>query len=147
MPNSIRGFPNMNTKELTEIIVEFYERLSAWEDSVVKDSGLTTSQNHTIEIVGHAGSIKMKHLAEKVGVTTGTLTVSIDKLEKMGLLKRVPHKTDRRSILIELTEEGEAVYQHHHNHHYKLTLDIVADLTKEERIVFSSALQKALDKM
>lgn len=138
---------NMNTNELTELIVEFYEKLSAWEDSVVKDSGLTTSQNHTIEIVGHAGSIKMKHLAEKVGVTTGTLTVNIDKLEKMGLLKRVPHQTDRRSILIELTGKGKTVYQHHYNHHYKLTRAIVADLSKEEQIVFSSAIQKALKKM
>ena len=137
----------MNIKELTELIVEFFEKLSSWEDSVVKDSGLTTTQNHTIEIVGHAGSIQMKDLAAKVGVTTGTLTVGIDKLEKMDLLKRVPHEKDRRSYLIELTKKGETIYQQHHNHHFKLTQSLVADLTEEEQTVFFSALKKALEKM
>ncbi|WP_319548446.1 MarR family transcriptional regulator [Desulfogranum marinum] len=72
----------MELRRLSEIIVEFYEKLSSWEDSVVRESGLTTAQANTIEIVGHAGSIKMKDLAEKLGVTTGTLTVAVDRLEK-----------------------------------------------------------------
>ncbi len=137
----------MNIKELTELIVEFFEKLSSWEDSVVKNSGLTTTQNHTIEIVGHAGAIQMKDLAAKVGITTGTLTVGIDKLEKMELLKRVPHEKDRRSFLIELTDKGKAIYKQHHEHHLKLTQSIVADLSEEEQAVFFSALKKALEKM
>ena len=137
----------MNIKELTELIVEFFEKLSSWEDSVVKDSGLTTTQNHTIEIVGHAGSIQMKDLAAKVGITTGTLTVGIDKLEKMKLLKRVPHEKDRRSFLIELTDDGKTIYKQHHEHHLKLTQSIVADLSVEEQTVFFSAIKKALEKM
>lgn len=137
----------MNVKELTELIIEFFEKLSSWEDSVVKGSGLTTTQNHTIEIVGHAGAIQMKDLAAKVGVTTGTLTVGIDKLEKMGLLRRVSHEKDRRSFLIELTTKGEAIYQQHHDHHFKLTQSLVADLSKEEQAVFTSVIKKALTKM
>ncbi len=74
---------------------------------MVRDSGLTTAQAHTIQIVGHAGSIKMKDLAEKIGVTTGTLTVAVERLEKKNLLVRKPHEKDRRAYLIELTPEGE----------------------------------------
>jgi DNA-binding MarR family transcriptional regulator len=77
-------------EELLKTIIEFYEKLSTWEEGVVKDSGLTTAQNHPIEIVDHEGSIKMIKLAEKLGVTSGTLTVSIDRLEEKGLLRRVP---------------------------------------------------------
>ena len=85
----------MKNEELAKVIIEFYEKLSTWEEGVVKGSGLTTAQNHAIEIVGHEGAIKMKQLAGFLGVTTGTLTVSIDRLEKKGLLRRVPHETDR----------------------------------------------------
>ena len=55
----------MDLNHLSKIIVEFYEKLSSWEDSVVRDSGLSTAQAHTIEIVGHAGPIKMKDLPKR----------------------------------------------------------------------------------
>lgn len=137
----------MNLKHLSKIIVEFFERLSSWEDSVVKDSGLTTAQAHTIEIVGHAGSIKMKDLARKIGVTTGTLTVAIDRLEERQLLVRQPCKTDRRVYLIELTESGKIYFNQHHNFHIKMTQEIVADLTEEEQQIFGSILEKMLKKI
>lgn len=46
----------------------------------------------------------MKELAERLGVTTGTLTVAVDKLEKPGLVERKPHDTDRRSYFVILTD-------------------------------------------
>lgn len=137
----------MDIKHLSKIIVEFYERLSSWEDSVVRDSGLSTAQAHTIEIVGHAGPIKMKDLAEKIGVTTGTLTVAIDRLEEKQLLVRQPCKTDRRAYLIELTALGKTYFKQHHNFHIKMTQEIVADLTDKEQHLFGSIIEKMLKKI
>ena len=134
----------MDIKHLSKLIVEFYEKLSSWEESVVRDSGLTTAQAHAIEIVGHSGSIKMKDLAQKIGVTTGTLTVGVDRLEKKGLMKRRPHETDRRSFLIELTPEGRLCFEEHHEFHIKMTQDIVSELTPEEQEIFGRLIQKML---
>lgn len=137
----------MDLKHLSKIIVEFYERLSSWEDSVVRDSGLTTAQAHTIEIVGHAGPIKMKDLAQKIGVTTGTLTVAVDRLEEKQLLVRKACETDRRAFLIELTPSGQVYFQQHHNVHLQMTRKIVADLTDEEQETFGTLLEKMLKKI
>ena len=137
----------MNTIALSKIIVEFYEKMSAWEDIAVKDSGLTTAQNHTIEIVGHEGTIKMKELANKIGVTTGTLTSSIDRLEEKQLLKRIPHESDRRSYLIELTEEGKKVYIQHHTHHLNLTRELMTEFTEEEQNAFYEAMRRIVKSM
>lgn len=137
----------MDLKHLSKIIVEFYEKLSSWEDSVVRDSGLTTAQAHTIEIVGHSGPIKMKDLAEKIGVTTGTLTVSVDRMEKKKLLVRNPHETDRRAYLIDLTDAGRDYFKQHHNFHIKMTQEIVAGLTEEEQAVFANILEKVLSRI
>ena len=93
----------MAVKELARNIVEFYERLSSWEHAVVKGSDLTPGQMHAIEIIGHEKSLRMKELAEKLGVTTGTLTVTVDRLERKGLIERRPHETDRRSYRVRLT--------------------------------------------
>ncbi|NDV20326.1 MarR family transcriptional regulator [Pseudodesulfovibrio sp. JC047] len=135
----------MKESELSGLIVEFFERLSAWEDDAVQGSGLTTAQNHMIEIVGHSGAIKMKDLAAKVGVTTGTLTVAVDRLEKKHLLQRVPHQTDRRSYLIQLTEAGHAVFHKHHALHLELTRTMLDKLTEHEAKDFKHILEKLMD--
>lgn len=137
----------MELRPLSEIIVEFYEKLSSWEESVVRDSGLTTAQAHTIEIVGHAGSIKMKDLAEKLGVTTGTLTVAVDRLEKKELLVRRPHETDRRAYLIELTPKGKKYFIQHHQFHLKMTEELVVDLEPEEIKQLHSIIEKILKRI
>jgi len=134
----------MNMEELSKTIIEFYEKLTTWEDGVVKDSGLTTAQNHTIEIVGHEGAIKMVQLAEKLGVTTGTLTVSIDRLQEKDLLRRVPHESDRRSYLIELTEKGQEIFAQHHSHHLNLTREITSDLSEQEQTALYLSLRKMM---
>ena len=72
----------MAVKTLARNIVEFYEKLSSWEHEVVRGSDLTPNQMHAIEIVGHEKSLRMKELAERLGVTTGTLTVTVDRLEQ-----------------------------------------------------------------
>lgn len=139
--------PMTETAKLSHQLIELYERLSSWEQDVVKSSGLSTPQMHTIEIVGHSGSLRMKDLAKKMGVTTGTLTVMIDRLEQQGLLKRTPHETDRRSFLIALTEKGQKLFVEHHQYHLHLTEEITATLSKEEQAQLSSALEKIIGQM
>lgn len=132
----------MSYESLTQKIIEFYERLSSWEHEVVKGSNLTPGQMHTIEIIGHSGPLRMKELAEKVGVTTGTLTVTVDRLEKAGLLQRTPHATDRRSYLVALTPKGDDHFARHHEFHLKLTQEMVSSLTAEEAVAFEHILDK-----
>ena len=44
---------------LNHSIVEFYEKLSSWENDVVRDKGLTLPQMHTLEVLGIHKSIRM----------------------------------------------------------------------------------------
>ena len=134
----------MAVKDLARHIVEFYEKLSSWEHEVVRGSDLTPGQMHAIEIIGHERSLRMKDLAEKLGVTTGTLTVSVDKLERKGLILRKPHETDRRSYRIVLTDAGEEHFAKHHEFHLKLTEEIASFLTPEELKSFEQALEKVI---
>jgi len=129
---------------LAHKIVEFYERMSSWEHGVVKGSGLSPAQMHAIEILGMSDSCRMKELAEKLGVTTGSLTVMVDRLEKKGLLIRKPHESDRRSYMVVLTDKGREHYASHHKFHLKLTQDMAAVLTPEELEMFEVILDKVL---
>lgn len=131
-----------DTATLTQLIVEFYEKLSSWEHCVVRDKGLTLPQVHALEILGTHNELRMKELAQRMGVTTGTLTVLADRLEKGGMIRRRPHTEDRRSIIIELTDKGHELFMEHDELHNKLTEDITAKLSKDEMEMLALILEK-----
>lgn len=133
--------------KLSHQLIEFYEKMSSWEHDVVKNSGLSTAQMHAIEIVGHAVSLRMKELAGKMGITTGTLTVMVDRLAEQGLLLRIPHEKDRRSWLVELTDKGQLHFRQHHQYHLRLTEEITAALSAEEQEMFAVLLEKIISRM
>jgi len=128
------------SEELSHLIVEFYEKLSSWEHGVVKGKGLTLPQMHALELLGVHGPLRMKELAEKTGVTTGTLTAMADRLEAKGLIRRAPNKEDRRSFLVELTDRGRERFLEHDKLHDQLTREITAALSAEEAAALASAL-------
>jgi DNA-binding MarR family transcriptional regulator len=84
----------------------------------------------------------MKDLAAKMGVTTGTLTVMIDNLEKKKLVERIQNPDDRRSYVIKLSPEGVEHYRRHSNFHLELTRECVSAFSDEEIQTFKSLLQE-----
>lgn len=131
-------------EELTSLLIEFYERFSSWEQGVVRESGLTLPQMHTLEIIGAAGELRMKELAGKMGVTTGSLTVLVDRLVRAGLVERRPDEKDRRSIRVGLTGAGYGHFQNHHKLHLQLSQEIDGALTPEEAERFPGMLKKIM---
>lgn len=129
-------------EKLNHSIIEFYDKFSSWEQSVIKDKHFSLAQAHTIEVLGNHGAMRMKELAIKLSITTGTLTVQVDKLVSSGIIKRSPHHSDRRSILVDLTPAGEKIYQEHNTLHLTLIQDITIDLDKDERITLLKCLEK-----
>lgn len=129
-------------EKLNHAIIEFYDKLSSWEQSVVKDQHFSLAQTHTIEVLGSHGAMRMKELASRLGITTGTLTVQVDKLVNAGFIQRRPHQSDRRSILVDLTDAGQRFYREHDDLHLNLTQEITANLDENERAVLLRCLSK-----
>ena len=132
----------MENEQLTRLLIAFYEKFSSWEHGVVKESGLSLPQMHTLEILGADGDLRMTELAAKMGITTGSLTVLVDRLERGGFVARKPHETDRRSIRVGLTPEGERLFVEHHKLHEQLTQEILCALSPEEAGPFAAMLAK-----
>ncbi len=122
----------MDISSLSMQFMEFFDKLSSWEHSVVKDSGLSPAQMHTIEVIGHHKTMMMRELADRLGITTGSLTVAIDRLEKLGMVERKPHEHDRRAWLIVLTVDGTKMYKQHNKFHEEFTREISQDLSTKE---------------
>ncbi len=128
--------------ELTHELFTFFNGFSSWENSVIKTSELSVSEAHAIEILGTHGQMKMKTLAGHLGVTTGTTTVTVDRLEKKDYARREAVKEDRRIHLITLTQKGQQAFAEHHQYHSNLTEQIVSVLSSEENEQLISILKK-----
>ncbi len=101
-------------------LVETYFALIDKGASHIRSLGLTGSQFDVIATLGDTVGMTCKELSEKTLVTKGTLTGVLDRLEKKGLIERVPSREDRRSTIIRLTPRGDArfrkVFPAHINH-------------------------------
>lgn len=131
-----------SSEKLNHTFIEFYEKLSSWELNAVKDKGISLTLVHAVEILGAFGAMPMKELASKVGVTTGTLTVQVDNLEKVDLVERVPHHKDRRSILVKLTEKGSLLFKEHDDLHLQLTKQLTAEFSEDEVILLNKLMTR-----
>ncbi len=132
---------------LSKKLIEFYDKLASWENETVKDSGITLQQMHTLEVIGSNQGIRMKEITEKLGIVTGTLTVMIDRLTRLNLVRRVVNTNDKRSFYIELTDEGAKLYQEHGHHHDMLAEELTHDLTEEEKDTLIKLLEKLLRRL
>src|SRR3954463_7949444 len=54
-----------------------------------------------------AGALSQRDLAERLLLTSGAVTQLVDRLERMHLVTRRPHPTDRRITLVELAPHAE----------------------------------------
>ncbi|MBN2717788.1 MAG: MarR family transcriptional regulator [Deltaproteobacteria bacterium] len=129
------------------LLLAFFERLSAWELGVVAESDLSPAQMHALEMLGHMGNPTMKALAGQLGVTTGTLTTMIDRLEKENLVVRQKNPDDRRSTILALTKSGRQHFEQHHQFHIQLTEELSACFSEDELSIFNEQLQRLVERI
>ncbi|MFX1297390.1 MAG: MarR family winged helix-turn-helix transcriptional regulator [Promethearchaeota archaeon] len=66
---------------------------------------INPAQGRILFVLWRNDEISIHELAKKTSLGKSTLTSMLDRLEKMGYIKRIHSKIDRRKILIELTEK------------------------------------------
>ena len=98
----------------------------------------------TLRRSGKPFALTPTDLYEATMVTSGAMTARLDRLEKAGLTERAPHPSDRRGVVVRLTEKGlaltdEALAAHVANEH-----DILAGLAREEREALARLLAKLI---
>jgi DNA-binding MarR family transcriptional regulator len=89
-------------------------RLRARANRFPGEAGLTLPQYHLLEPLREAGELRVGELADHAGVAPPTATRMLDCLARDGFVSRRHSETDRRSVLVGLTTDGEhAVEQAH----------------------------------
>lgn len=72
-----------------------------------EDMEVNPSQAGILFILDCEGQLSQRQLAEKIGMTPPSMTVTLRKLEELGYIRKQPDEVDQRVVRIGLSEEGQ----------------------------------------
>ncbi|WP_192251295.1 MarR family winged helix-turn-helix transcriptional regulator [Mesorhizobium silamurunense] len=101
----------------------------------------------TLRRSGAPYSLTPTELYEATMVTSGAMTARLDRLQKACLIRRGPHPSDRRGVVVQLTERGLALVDEALTAHVANEHTILAGLTSEDREVLAKLLAKLIGSM
>jgi len=107
---------------------------------------LTTTEIHVIEAIGQ-DKITMNELAEKLGITMGTASIAINKLNEKQFIERIRSDEDRRKVFVKLSKKGEMALNYHGNFHSTILEKITENIPKEELKAFVTTFETILNNL
>ncbi len=127
-------------------ILEVPRQLTSIMDAELQeDIGMDLSTYDALLHVFEAGAegIRMTDLSREMVLSKSGLTNMVDRLEAAGLLRRIPDPSDRRSIRVDLTEEGEAAFRSAGRSHLEaIERHFATHITDDEAAVILDATER-----
>jgi len=108
----------------------------------LQGSGITRIQWIALYYIQSSQAISQRELSHKMTITDSSAGRLVDRLQRDGLVKRVPSPTDRRVTLLELTEEGDRTISELFHVGVEFNDDIMEGITEEEICTFQRVLEK-----
>ncbi len=77
-------------------------------EEVLRPHGLTFARYEVLMLLlfSRAGALPLSRVGDRLQVHPASVTNVVDRLELQGLVRRVPHPSDRRATLAEITDSG-----------------------------------------
>lgn len=92
-------------------IMRVHQILMARLNELLEPFGLTFPRYEALMLLHFSsrGSLPLGKIGERLQVHRTSITNTIDGLEGLGLVRRVPHESDRRAVLAEILPEGRRI--------------------------------------
>ena len=126
------------------VLLDIFDGILITEEKALRNGNfndLTIAEMHTLESVGLYEARTMSETAARLGVTTGTLTVAIDRLVRKGYVRRERDQSDRRIVRVMLTKKGKLAYRIHSRFHHLLVERITNGLDDGQRKILLDMLE------
>jgi MarR family 2-MHQ and catechol resistance regulon transcriptional repressor len=117
--------------------------VESYAEKSITDLEMCGSDFAVLEALLHKGPLPVNEIGKKILLTSGSITVAVDRLETKGLVERHAHGTDRRARIVHLTKEGrKLITRAYAQHAADLEQLMSASLTTRERAALISLLKK-----
>ncbi|MTI47080.1 MAG: MarR family transcriptional regulator [Firmicutes bacterium] len=114
-----------------------------------KAMNLTAPQGMIIGTLSRFGPMKISDLSKHVALSNSTVSGIIDRLEKHGFVERTRSESDRRVVLVCITEKFKDESKQHHNDVKDIFEELLNNATEEEIDTIMKGLdvlEKVIDK-
>jgi DNA-binding MarR family transcriptional regulator len=115
------------------------------ERSMIATFGVPQTLLNSLAVIdGADGPLTPSEIGERTLVSSGTVTGTLDQLEYRGWVRRSPNPDDRRSVLVEITDEGRLIADQLLPGIRKLEYAMLSGLTTNELNTLVKLLGKVL---
>lgn len=119
-----------------------YHAFEVFASRHLRELGLTPGQFSVMSVLAKGTDISCKALGQQAGITKGTLTGIVDRLEQKGLARRSTSPQDRRSSVVNLTDEGRVTFERVANHHFAYLQEAFAGFDHEDLSSFEASFRR-----
>src|SRR5437660_5017760 len=117
--------------------------VEAYAEKSVLELEMCGSDFAVLEALLHKGPLPVNEIGKKVLLTSGSITVAVDRLEAKGLVERRAHGTDRRAKIVHLKKAGrKLITRLYADHAADMERLASASLTRAERKTLIGLLKK-----
>ncbi|MGX7262696.1 MarR family winged helix-turn-helix transcriptional regulator [Enterococcus crotali] len=135
---------NVSIEQLTSLLRGFGSRSILHQQAIVQALGIPANDYISIDLLNELGPLTAGELAEKTGLSTGTITALIDRLEKIGYARREKDSNDRRRVIIVPTYEDREEIQKAYQPLNTAMQSLAREYSEEERHIINQFLAKAV---
>lgn len=121
--------------EINSYLVSIFNDVLMIEERTLQTSqfkDVSIKEMHTIDAIGMYQEHTTSEVAKKLGITVGTLTVSVNNLVRKNYVNRVRSEKDRRVVKLALTKKGRLLYRLHDKFHRDMVRETIKEMSEEE---------------
>lgn len=136
----------MNYQLVNDYLTSIFNNVLVIEESSLRGSqfkDVSIKEMHTIDVIGTTPNATPSDISKELLVTLGTVTTSLNNLERKGYIERRRSSIDRRVVHLSLTKKGRLLYRLHKRFHNRMVMQVVEGMSPEEK----NAMQKGLQNL
>lgn len=103
---------------------------------------LSLPQLHLLQLITLNGAHQMGQIADFLGVSPPAATKNIDKLERLGLVKRTPSERDRRATLLTSSPKGRRLVERYRSLKLERLRPVLNAFSTDELVQFERLLAR-----
>jgi len=108
---------------------------------------LSPARMRVLWVVHHSGPLTQQALAHALDVSPRNVTALVDALEEAGYLRRGPHPSDRRALLVSLTAVGIELMETTTREHAELSATLLDAVDPEDRAAVERGIGAIADRL
>lgn len=110
-------------------------------------AGMTPRHIHVLDALYQLGrmhdAVKISDISDFLNVTRPSITKLLNELEVLGMVQKIPDETDRRVVLLELTEAGGRCYEFYVERYQSWLAEQFGEISPENFLITVDTISRA----